>query len=437
MKIAFDQTECSERGDLFFAGDCVLDSQFLSDPISDSLSDVIREARLAVVNLEAPVEGDDQIEKVGPIKSMPKEGIQLLSSGGFDMATLANNHAMDYGNSGLNNVQKACDEAGLDTIGTGVDQRSALEPSYKYIKGNSIALFNACHEEYGIATADRPGTAWIGDERLPKKIDDAAENVDFTVLVAHGGIEFVPIPPISWQKRLRKLADAGADVIIGHHPHVAQGWEIYKSVPIFYSLGNFLFHMPTRPSTRWGYGVEIHLADEDIDKCNILLTREGDSSGERVELARKDPIKQEYLRKVSSITSDSPANRGYWQEICAQIYGQRYQPSLEDYGNGHFTALSKTPIREIDRLTRGVFTRDKVVEQQERIFHHFIRNESHRDVIQTALGISSGAITDYRSPEIQSEVRELLTKSDDRLQESRFETICRNITEVAERINII
>jgi len=387
-----------------------------------------------VANLEAPIESNSRIKKVGPVKSTSEKGIESLASMGFDTVTLANNHAMDYGNAGLQSAKKTCANVELDTVGTGANQRSAIEPIYKQVKNSSIALFNACHEEFGIATSDKSGTAWIGDRRLPNKIEEVAETVDLTFLVAHGGTEFTPIPPISWQERLRELAESGMDAIIGHHPHVAQGWEIHQGVPIFYSLGNFLFHMPTRPSTRWGYGVEIYLKDSGIDKCRIVLTEEDDLTVREITSDRNRTKKRNHLLKVSDITSNSPSNRGYWQEICAQIFDQRYRPSLEDYGNGHFTALGTTPIREIDRLTRGVLNQNKMVEEQERIFYHFIKNESHRDVIQTALGLNSGAITDYRSPEIRSEVQKLLAETDNQFQEDRFDIFRRYMNTIIERI---
>jgi len=80
MAVTFERTQFSERGDLFFVGDCILDPHFLSNPISDSLANIIRDSRLAVANLEAPIESNSRIKKVGPVKSTSEKGIESLAS---------------------------------------------------------------------------------------------------------------------------------------------------------------------------------------------------------------------------------------------------------------------------------------------------------------------------------------------------------------------
>ena len=77
--------------------------------------------------------------------------------------------------------------------------------------------------EFGIADGDSPGVAWIREPGVETVISDYAEEVYLVVTVAHGGLEYVPFPPRLWQKILRSLVDAGADAVVCHHPHVAQG----------------------------------------------------------------------------------------------------------------------------------------------------------------------------------------------------------------------
>jgi len=138
---------------------------------------------------------------------------------------------------------------GTDTVGAGENVHDAIAPVRTTIGNTDIAIFNACDKEFGVADERTPGVVWIKNPSFERAIEKTAMEVDVLLVVAHGGIKYVPLPPPSWRQHFQSLSDAGADAIIAHHPHVPLPWEIYNDVPIFYSLGNFAFRQEGRPET--------------------------------------------------------------------------------------------------------------------------------------------------------------------------------------------
>ncbi len=177
------------------------------------------------------------------------ENVQLLRDMGVDIAYLANNHVFDYGADGLSDTLKTLDEAEIPRIGAGMDLSEASEPVFYIAGGRKIAFIGAgCIERYSVftpgATNDSAGIFRcdeVNSEPLLGIIRDCAENSDFVVVNLHWGIESTTVLE-SYQRELGQMCiDAGADAVIGSHPHVLQGAEFYNGKPIIYSTGNFWF----------------------------------------------------------------------------------------------------------------------------------------------------------------------------------------------------
>ncbi|WNB74218.1 CapA family protein [Methylomonas koyamae] len=208
---------------------------------------LIRDADYALCNFEAPViaEGMRGISKIGPHLWQPENSLDCLVSAGFTHVGLANNHIYDFGDSALNHTISKLEERGLVCLGAGNTFEQAYQ--YKIIEQNdvSIGLLAACENQFGCYYEDglnRSGYAWLFHPCLEDNIRELAGKVDYVVLFAHAGIEDIPIPIKEWRDRYKRLCDIGVDIVIGHHPHVPQGYEcISKKKMIFYSLGNFYF----------------------------------------------------------------------------------------------------------------------------------------------------------------------------------------------------
>jgi hypothetical protein len=179
-------------------------------------------------------------------KSESPDTAQALREAGINVLTLANNHILDYREEGLVDTLGRLDKAGIAYAGAGLDAKKAETPAIKEIRGLKFVILAASDvvpEEFS-ATKDKPGILSMKNAgNFMKLIRQARKDHPdgIIVLSLHWGVE-ATLTPSERQKTLaRKFIDAGADLIVGHHPHRIQGVEYYKGRPIFYSLGNFLF----------------------------------------------------------------------------------------------------------------------------------------------------------------------------------------------------
>lgn len=231
---------------LLFSGDVTLADHFEAVIGKDyqkvfAQMEEYRQADLAMVNLENPLTRSTLAmpNKQFNFKAEP-EAVKVLTSGGVDVVTIANNHSMDYQAEGLKETMEVLDKAGIQHIGAGNHLTEARRPDIFDVKGQRIAYLAYYGEEYG-AEADKPGVSSIQEARIAEDIRAIRDQVDWIVVNFHWGQELAE-HPADWQVQLGRFTiDQGADLIVGHHPHVLQGAEVYRNRPIVYSLGNFIF----------------------------------------------------------------------------------------------------------------------------------------------------------------------------------------------------
>ncbi|MFD1017653.1 CapA family protein [Thalassobacillus hwangdonensis] len=197
------------------------------------------------INLETPltIRGEKE-EKIYNFRSNP-EAAKGLKHIGVDGAAMANNHILDYGTQGLLDTMFALDQEGISYIGAGENDTEAYQAFRTEINGKTYAFLNFSHvlpyvEWYALDS--RPGVAsgyqW---ERAIEIIKQTKEQSDYVFVQMHWGIEKEIQFNEDQQEYGRAMIDAGADAVIGSHPHVMQGFEMYNGKLIAYSLGNFLF----------------------------------------------------------------------------------------------------------------------------------------------------------------------------------------------------
>ncbi|WP_101298278.1 CapA family protein [Halegenticoccus soli] len=421
-----------EEWSVLLAGDCIYRDKRASRPISEPLVDRISRADLSVVNLEAPISGPGEpIDKSGPVKQSDPEVPELLVDAGFDAVTLANNHIMDHGAEGLEATLRACRTAGLSAVGAGESAEDALEPLTATVgSGRTLSIVNVCEREFGVADEDEPGTAWIGHHSVERRISTAADEADAVLVVAHGGVEYVPLPPQQRQAQLRALVDAGANAVVGHHPHVPQGWEVYDGSPICYSLGNFLFRQSSRPKTQWGLAVELGFDGGTPTGLELIPTEQVDGVVVPLGAERSRDEHLEYLHQVSEITADRSRLRAHWQELAVRLFAQRYTSWLRAATGAGLLQLVRNP-----RAALGGGTWDVADRQSELLtLLNLVRNESHRDVIETALAVKTGEQTDRRTPAVRRNVCELLSWTEDQAVYDRPSAVRRTLKAVFDQI---
>ena len=216
------------------------------ESIYGDLLPVLRRADLRIVNCEcALTSASAAVWKSGAVFKGEPAHVAGLTAVPFDIACLANNHVLDYGVAGLRETLRVLARAGIHSVGAGLTEAQALAPLSVLVNGQPIHIVNLSEGEDLTASTGGPGVfGWdialaAAQTRALKKIGGVV------IVIAHCGLEYVPFPPPYVVAAFRALIEAGADCVIGHHPHVPQGIEWWCGRPIIYSLGNFVFYQPT------------------------------------------------------------------------------------------------------------------------------------------------------------------------------------------------
>ncbi len=204
-----------------------------------------KQADISVINLENPLTtATEAMEKPFVFKAPPRL-VEVLKDGGVDLANLANNHIYDYGAPGLMETIQTLKAAGIRYVGAGANFAEAHRPvifERKGIRIGFLAYYGVrAHSESHPAGEDDPGTALRRLRFIRDDVRALRPKVDFLVVIFHWGFEKEHFPRPHQIKFAHRVIDYGADLIVGHHPHVLQGVEKYKGKMIVYSLGNFIF----------------------------------------------------------------------------------------------------------------------------------------------------------------------------------------------------
>lgn len=197
-----------------------------------------------LANLESPIAkgGAEFSEKKFRFRAEPPVA-KAISNAGFNLVTLANNHSMDFGGEALTETLHHLNDNGIAWIGAGGNLSEARKMALYTIKGKKIAFlgYSLTQPIEFFAGKDRPGTTPGYEKLMTADITSARSQADYVIVSFHWGKEATGTVQAYQRAAAHQAIEAGADVIIGHHPHVLQGIERYRSGIIFYSLGNFTF----------------------------------------------------------------------------------------------------------------------------------------------------------------------------------------------------
>jgi hypothetical protein len=236
---------------------------------SKEIKSLFQKTDLNIVNLECPVldinDNYEEILKTGPALSTNETIISQLNSINTDFVTTANNHILDYGEIGLNCTINILDKNNIEYVGIGKDIFQAQKYKVIVVKDIKVGIVNFCENEWSTATVKSAGANPLDLIDNLKQIKNAKKECDFVLVIIHGGHEYYNLPSPRMVKQYRFFAENGADAIIGHHTNCISGYEIYKNVPIFYSLGNMLFTIPNK-NLDWYTGLLLELEFEKSKK---------------------------------------------------------------------------------------------------------------------------------------------------------------------------
>jgi poly-gamma-glutamate synthesis protein (capsule biosynthesis protein) len=238
------QLSVAAVGDVMMAGSAL--SVILAKGIDypfDSTRAALQKADIAIANLEAPFgTSGSPFNKTFTFRVPPAFAPGLVNAG-FDVVNLANNHILDYGLSPFFQTLQILDSLGIAACGAGANRDSAEAGTVLIRNGWKVAFlgFSLTYPEQFWAASDKPGTAFAEEGRIVQRIDSLRSKVDLIVVSFHWGKELQTFPEPYQRSFAHAAIDAGADLVLGHHPHVPQGFELHKGKPIAYSLGNFVF----------------------------------------------------------------------------------------------------------------------------------------------------------------------------------------------------
>lgn len=246
-------------GDVHFEG--VLASKLAASPstVLAPIAPTLKRADLAVVNLETAVTtGGVAAAKAFAFRT-PATAFDALRGGGIDVASMANNHGMDFGVDGLRDSLAAARRHGFPVIGIGRNAKEAYAPFRRTVHGQRIAILAATQvlddHLIGAWTAGpgKPGLASAKDlPRLVRAVRQARRASDTVVVYLHWGVELMECPTTDQRALARALVDAGADVVVGGHAHRLQGAGRLGRAFVAYGLGNFVWYGTSHLSTRSG-----------------------------------------------------------------------------------------------------------------------------------------------------------------------------------------
>jgi len=223
----------------------------------EQIDSIIENADIAIVNLEGPITEYQSIAtENGALRFTISEKFIPEISKRFYILSLANNHMLDFSQNGLDQTRKFLSEANVKTFGDPQNNKNNLST---IITKNQIAIgLIGYHNLWKMDT-----------EIIENEIKKIRKSVDFIIIYPHWGIEYNSTESNAQQKEAHAFIDAGADLIIGSHPHVVQPMEIYKNKVIFYSIGNFVFDQYWSEQTLLSLGVGLNL-EKNKDKIKQI-----------------------------------------------------------------------------------------------------------------------------------------------------------------------
>lgn len=266
---------------LVFAGDIVLDDaagemiRRGEDPFAD-FADFFRGADIRVVNLECVIATTGSAgDKNYTFRAHPR--VLPVLKHHFDVMALANNHSGDFGRAAFAEMLGLIKQSGLAQFGGGLNLTEAHTPLIIERKGIRIALlgYSEFMPRSFEADSDAPGIAWSEDEQVVADIQKARNtyHADIVIPVMHWGWENELTATARQRQLARTMIDAGADAVIGGHPHVTQDIEHYRGKPIVYSVGNFVMKETDNDHQRRGWLLRLQLDKLGVSGFDTRVAR--------------------------------------------------------------------------------------------------------------------------------------------------------------------
>lgn len=371
MKLLFgaDLGPTKTNFELFAAGD----AQSL---LGEELLQTLQQADLRCFDLEVPLtDRDTPIAKHGPKLRAPENTVAGIKAMGINLLTLANNHILDQGQTGLKATLEALDGAGIPHFGTGLYPDCAAP--YIFEKdGKKVGIYACAEHEFSVATEEQPGANPFEALESPDHVTQLKAKCDYVVVLYHGGKEHYRYPSPELQKVCRKLVEKGADLVLCQHSHCIGSAEQYQSGTIIYGQGNFLFD---RADNEFRNSAILVQVNDDFSVNYLPLLKNGNG----VKLAQGQEaqnILDAFHARSEQIKDAAFVKKSY--EAFAKGNGTHYLLLLQNINGKSFLN------RGLNKLTHGSWYRwrlRKMTAEKRIALQNYLECEAHRELLRQVL----------------------------------------------------
>lgn len=274
------------------------------ESIFEDFKEIFDNCDYKIINLEAPVTNSNRpLFKKGKNMKMDFNTLDFLKDSNFNLLTLANNHFYDFGQHGIKDTIKYCSKLQIETVGGGMNLLESQKIKYIQLRKIKIGIINFCEDEFSVATENHGGSNKKDIVENCKSVIEAKRNADHVIVISHGGHEHYQLPSPNMVNFFRFLIDCGASAVINHHQHCFSGYEIYKTFPIFYGLGNFCFDKGLHKLSSWHEGFSVLF--DFKDKINFeIIPHIQFRNKSKVEILSDKTYFNAKIKKLNSIIKD-------------------------------------------------------------------------------------------------------------------------------------
>ena len=235
------------------------------------IAEQFSQADISFINLESPfLDGGNSTPVDSLVFRALPDSIEGLVLAGIDVVTLANNHFANQGTAGMKQTMELLNDRDIAYCGAGQNSQQSHQAVIIERNGLKFAYLGYAYPDSNLATATKMGVNNMNLEQMTADVQEAAQMADLVIVSMHAGAEYVYTPNQKQVDFARAAVSAGADLIIGHHPHVVQTYEQYQEGHIFYSLGNLVFDQDWSEPTTEGVVAKVILENQKIKTIEFL-----------------------------------------------------------------------------------------------------------------------------------------------------------------------
>ncbi len=373
---------------MLFLGDWAAGSQKILWNNDDDV--VVINLEGALISDETSLQGlieENTYSKAGPLIANK----YLPNSESCFIYNLANNHFMDFGVDIANSTIKEISDAGHKYVGFGVNSQQAHKPLRFLYQESRISLISMCENQFGIADSNSPGVSGLGNWIFPLIAQEKRVS-DFVIVSSHAGVEDFPYPAPFIKALYRSYVDIGADLVIGHHPHMPQGFEFYGEGFIAYGLGNFAVDPKIWSEVPFGMvslGIRVFFVDKKIKISVVKFKQRSIESGESeiFEIDGEQSLKVEsYLTLVNQAISNDELLNKIWSVVATKCWDLYAHEFISSYFRPYNLLNIRIFLKSIVTARLRPLLHQRRLNNAKLLTYHSISCESHLEIIKYNLG---------------------------------------------------